>query len=158
MTKEKLDNLRTKLVEHRTKNAEVDELKALYYDNMDGYYSGLNEEDILEEAEAYDIKIENENDEVIEQILQSMKWDKIELVLEQLKWYWRSENTIPSRVDLIKTGRSLLVQALHHKDENARVSTGGLVASKQYYKSTGNTILQLDFTVDSKYETILREI
>ena len=274
MTEKELNELTEKLVEHRTENAEPSDLKRLYYDNMDGYYSGLSEEDVIEEAEAYDVietigeeipqlldikviqdidsgdgkthsfilstitsvtgiitkeekdffniintgggvsifeddegtlkdrrmqildaisvfvnevfdkqnvhsvekydenvRVEKEllmeirdntkkdivmkKDKDIERILQKIDWRKIELVMEQLKWYWRNDSQIPSRTELVRTGRHLLDQALNHKDENSRVSTGGLCATRQYYKSTGNTVLQLDFIIESQFDNLV---
>ncbi len=90
--------------------------------------------------------------EEIERILQQMDWRKIELVMEQLKWYWRGEPQIPSRTDLIISSRMLLVQALDHVDNNARISSGGFVATKQQYHNS--TVLQLDFVIETKFENV----
>ncbi len=55
LTKVQLEEIREHLIDHRVENAELSDLKRLYYDDMDGYYSGLSEEDLLEEAKAYNV-------------------------------------------------------------------------------------------------------
>ncbi len=90
--------------------------------------------------------------EDIERILQKMDWRKIETIMEHLKWYWRGEDQIPSRTDLIRNGRQLLMDANDHKANFARVSTGGFVASKQTYDNS--TVLQLDFVIETQFEDI----
>ncbi len=92
-------------------------------------------------------------DSKIEKIISEFDFQKVHGIMGLLDWkYFDSEKT-PTVEKLKDTAITVLKQALVNADKHSRVACGGFIATKVFYFGTGNSVLHLDFVVESKFET-----